>query len=150
MTILMSGIIDDACDDDDVDVGRGGRGSRRLNREVDCECCKLNNYVDEFGYPHQRQQQQQQQRSASTGRLDQIHSDRYLNPYDNNQKQNTFGKPIQVRFFKIFILTLAGLEPAIPRSEVWCLIHWATGPVMEIQKFYGDLYLHFVRYFGKV
>ncbi len=28
------------------------------------------------------------------------------------------------------IMTLAGLEPAIPKFEVWCLIHWATGPVI--------------------
>ena len=24
------------------------------------------------------------------------------------------------------LMSVAGLEPAIPRSEVWCLVHYAT------------------------
>ena len=29
-------------------------------------------------------------------------------------------------------MTPAGLEPAIPGSVGRCLIHWATGPLMEV------------------
>ena len=36
------------------------------------------------------------------------------------------------RNFLIKSTTVTGLEPAIPRSEVWCLIRLATQPQVEL------------------